>query len=110
MGVKMAGLTEKIMEVNQKLEARGVRNAGSDVGKEGKGKGLEGRLANMKKAFAALDKRQKRLKGKIYALQQEMLRDIVGAADVVSFGVPEEGLKLMECRFARHVLRRRHRR
>jgi len=42
------------------------------------------RADNMKHALSTLAKRQEKLKRKIYAMQQDMLHDVVSEADVVS--------------------------
>lgn len=48
------------------------------------GKSMLTRAHNMKQALVALQLRQKMLKSKIYAMQQQMLQDVVADADVVS--------------------------
>ncbi|KAF5326605.1 hypothetical protein D9611_000880 [Ephemerocybe angulata] len=68
---QVADLHGKIREVEKKMEA------------EGGGKRLGARLRNMKAGLVKLSRQLGGLKGKIYALQQEMLRDVIGQSDVI---------------------------
>lgn len=70
-------------------------------------KSMSQRADNMQTGLISLEHRYKQLQQKIYATRQEMLRDIVTAADVVStrFNLIDSWLiKKDFCRYAPRVL------
>ena len=84
----------------------------------GGGEALRKRRDNMQVALSGMDRQQRQLRARMYAVQQEMLRDVVSKADVVrprflqflwifNFLISAHSLKVFVCRFVQRALRRR---